>query len=211
MTTALVPSRYRSGLGDVVADLEALASLASAAGSSGGISAWMQAQLTAFNALPNVVASLQGIITTLSGALTSGGVVAANVPGLTAAQADLTNITAAYPTVQSQLGIVGVTLYPALAAGTFGLSTITALSSQGADVVSMFNGMQQLFAYQEDAIGQLQGVAANPALPVAVQQQVAAALANLATLQVAPGGGIGTILVYGVGAFVAYKLLRMIF
>ena len=172
----------------------------------------MQAQLTAFNALPNVVARiLQGIITTLSGALTSGGVVAANVPGLTAAQADLTNITAAYPTVQSQLGIVGVTLYPALAAGTFGLSTITALSSQGADVVSMFNGMQQLFAYQEDAIAQLQGVAANPALPVAVQQQVTAALANLATLQAAPGGGIGTVLVYGVGAFVAYKLLRMIF
>ena len=210
MSTTLVPSYSRSGLGDIVADLEALASLASAAGSSGGISAWMQAQISQFNALPNVVANLQSIINTLNGALTSAGVSPSAVTGLTQAQSDLTNITASFPTVQQQLGILGVTLYPALASGNVGLSTITQVSSQGGDVVATFNGMQQLFAYREDARSILLSIASNPALPVATQQQVTAALQNLSTLSVSSANSIGTYLVYGAVAFVGYKLLRLI-
>lgn len=197
------------GLGDITADLSALVSLASSAGSPGGIGAWMQNQITQLNALPNVVANLQGIITTLNSALTAAGLVPSTVMGMTQAQADLTNITAGFPTVQSNLGVIGVTLYPALASGSFGLATLTALAAQGSDVVGTFNGMQQLFAYRDDARAQLASVAANPAIPLATQQSVMAALNNLGVLGTSSSTGIGTFLLWGVGGFVAYKLVRM--
>jgi hypothetical protein len=205
----LRPLPRQLGLGDIIRDLESLSSLASAAGSPGGISGWMQQQITQFNALPAVVSNIQGIINTLNGALTAAGLIPANVPGFVQAQTDLSNIMAQFPQTQSQLGTLGIILYPALASGSFGLATITQLASNGGDVASTFNGMNQLFAYRDDARSQLMAVAANPALPVSVQQQVTAALNNLGTLQ-APQSGIGTFLLYGVGALVVYKIVRLV-
>ena len=76
-------------------------------------------------------------------------------------------------------------------------------------MASTFNGMNQLFAYRDDARSQLAAVVANPALPVSVQQQVTSALNNLGALQ-APQSGIGTFLLYGVGALVVYKVIKMV-
>jgi hypothetical protein len=205
----LRPMPRRIGLGDIIRDLEALSSLASAAGSPGGISGWMTQQITQFNALPAVVSNIQGIINTLNGALASVGLVPANVPGFVQAQTDLSNITTQFPQIQSELGTLGIILYPALASGSFGLSTITQLAQNGGDVASTFNGMNQLFAYRDDARSQLAAVVANPALPVSVQQQVTSALNNLGALQ-APQSGIGTFLLYGVGALVVYKVIKMV-
>jgi len=211
MQGALVrPLPRQVGLGDIIRDLESLSSLASAAGSPGGISGWMQSQITQFNALPAVVSNIQGIINTLNGALTAAGMVPSSVPGFVQAQTDLSNIMTQFPQIQSQMGTLGVILYPALASGGFGLSTITQLAANGGDVASTFNGMNQLFAYRDDARQQLMAVAANPALPVSVQQQVTSALNNLGALQ-APQSGIGTFLLYGVGALVVYKLVRLVF
>lgn len=208
---AMHVTRYRpqAGLGDVVADLEAFASLAASAGSPGGISGWMQGQIAQFNALPAVVANIQNIIQTLNASLTSVGVVPATVPGLVAAQTDLGNISAQYPTVQQGLVSIGVILYPALAGGGFGLNTIAQLTQNGGDVLSTFNGMQQLFSYRDDARTQLIAAAANPALPPTVAQQVTAALNNLGQLS-SPQAGIGKLILYGVGAVVAYKLIRKV-
>ena len=190
----LRPMPRRIGLGDIIRDLEALSSLASAAGSPGGISGWMTQQITQFNALPAVVSNIQGIINTLNGALASVGLVPANVPGFVQAQTDLSNITTQFPQIQSELGTLGIILYPALASGSFGLSTITTALTR---------------PYRDDARSQLAAVVANPALPVSVQQQVTSALNNLGALQ-APQSGIGTFLLYGVGALVVYKVIKMV-
>jgi hypothetical protein len=196
-------------LGDITGDITALASLASSASASGGMTAWIQSQITQLNALPSVVSALQAIIDTLNASLTAVGLVPGNVPGFIQAQSDVTAISAGFPQAQSDLGVLGVTLYPALASGTFGLATITALSAQGIDVVGTFNAMQALFGYRDDAISQLGSVAKNPALPVATQQQIAQAIANVGTTSVKPG--IGGYLAVGLGAFVLYKLARAIF
>lgn len=198
----------RASLGDVVADLEALAQLATAAGSTGGISGWMQNQITQLNALPNVVDNLQAIISTLTTALTNTGVVPASVPGLVRAQADLTNIMAGLPNVQLELGRLGVILYPAVSSGQFGLSTIAQLAGQGGNVAGLFSDMQSLFAFREDARSQLLGVAANPTLPPVVQQQVTQALNNLAALAT-PSSSIGKSVLYGVVGFALYKFVRV--
>lgn len=212
MNTALVTrgaSNTLAGFGDVTADISALVSLASAAGSSGGITAWIQSQITQLNALPVVVQNLQGIVNTLNAALTSAGLIPSNVPGFVQAQSDLTQISADFPHIQSELGVLGVTLYPALAAGTFGLNTIAALSSQGLDLVSTFDGMQQLFGYRDDARSQLATVATNPALPLSVQQSVQQALATITTPTT--GKSIGTYVLLGLGLLVGYKVIRKVF
>jgi hypothetical protein len=200
---------FPNGLGDVGGDLSALVSLASAAGSTGGIAAWMQQQIAQFNALPQTVQNLQAILQTLSTAFTAAGVTPAGVQGFSQAQSDLSEISAQYPATQAALGTLGVTLYPALAAGTFSLATITTLSAQGLDVLGTFNGMQTLFGYEADAKTQIQAIASNPALPAATQQQVLQALANIAL----PSNATtvtGYLIVAGV-AYVGWRLFRKVF
>lgn len=199
-------TNHPAGLGDIGGDLQALVSLASTAGSSGGISAWMQQQIAQFNALPQTAQNLQAIIATLTNAFTAAGIVPASVPGFSQAQSDLTAIAAQYPATQAALGALGVTLYPALAAGTFSLATITQLSAQGVDVLGTFNGMQTLFGYEADAKTQLQAAATNPALPAAVKAQVQQALASVAEPSHATTLA-GYAIVAGV-AYVAWRLFR---
>lgn len=202
-------TRYPRGLGDIAGDLSALVSLASVAGSSGGITAWMQKQIAQFSALPQVVQNLQAIIQTLSTALTAIGVVPSSVSGFTAAQNDLSNIAAGYPAVQANLGAIGVTLYPALAANTFSVATITTLTAQGLDVLGTFNAMQTLFGYQADAETQLAGVAKNPGLPASVQTQIAQALAQAGTPSTAKTV-TGYLIIGGIG-YVLYRVLKRVF
>ena len=196
----------RGGLGDVAGDLSALVSLSSAAGSAGGINMWMQKQLAQFNALPEVVQNLQAVIATLTAAFTAAGVVPSSVPGFSQAQSDLSEITAAYPTVQANVGALGVTLYPALAAGTFSLATVTTLSAQGLDLLGTFNSMQTLFGYEADAQAQLEQAVQHPALPAAVQAQVRQALAAV-TSPSSTKTLTGYLIVLGV-AYVGYRLFR---
>lgn len=193
-------------LGDITGDLGALVSLASVAGSSGSITSWMQAQIARFNALPQVVQNIQAVIQTLTSAFTAAGVTPASVQGMPQAQTDLSNIAAQYPTIQAQLGQLGVTLYPALAAGTFSVATITALSAQGLDVLGTFNGMTTLFGYQADAVTQLQLAAQNPALPAATQASVQQALAKVTTPP-ASNTLVGYLIVGGL-AYFAWRVVR---
>lgn len=101
-----------------------------------------------------------------------------------------------------------MTLYPALAAGTFSLATITALSAQGLDVLGTFNGMTTLFGLEADAVAQLQAAAQNPALPAAVQAQVQQALAQVTT-PAPTNTWTGYLIVAGL-AYVAYRLVRRV-
>lgn len=209
MTLVRQTNYFPHGLGDLTGDVAALVSLASVAGSSGGsTTAWMQAQLAKFNALPQGVQNLQAIINTLTQAFTAAGVAPGTVAGFAQAQTDLTSISSQYPTIQAALGQLGVTLYPALAAGTFSLATITALSAQGLDVLGTFNGMTTLFGLEADAVAQLQAAAQNPALPAAVQAQVQQALAQVTT-PAPTNTWTGYLIVAGL-AYVAYRLVRRV-
>lgn len=210
-------SRTPPLLGDIFSDTTALASLAAAAGSAGGVSAWAKNQIDQLNALPGNVSQITAQSRAIGNTLQSAGIEPTQISAYADIQNDLATINANFPQVQADVGRLSVVLYPAISGGNFNLSTVSQITASGVDLVGTFDAMQNLFAARDDARRKVSAVANDPSLTPQTRTAVAQAIANSAQWNPFSllGTGLGqtsitTYIVYGLAALLGYKLIKKV-
>lgn len=169
------------GLGDVWDDLTSVAGAIGAASTPGGMAAWLQKQLVAFQALPNDITALRGQIARVQSVLTGVNVSSQAQENLNVAQSDVAQMTAQYPAVNLQMGQVVLALaplMPAIQAGTLQASQLTPLLGNGMDIVGAFHGVNDLVSLRDDARRRLNAIVSDNSLPPGMAAQVANALTS---------------------------------
>lgn len=194
------------GLGDILSDLENVASAVTSGLSPGGLQAWFQNQIAALNALPNDVKSLQAQIAAITAIVQANGNDSVATAALTAASNDVAAIVAQYPTVNANVGQAMVTVTPLLGSAS---STILPLLANSPALVGAFDGLTTLIAMRDDARTQLQAITTDYNLTADVRAQISAAIVNNVSTPTSAASWLGWALVIG-GGLLAFKIVRKV-
>jgi len=173
--------RASAGLGDIMADLQALAQITEAAGTPGGVAGWLSRQLAAFQALPSDVATIDSQIRRANAVLVGASAQQPSVMALNVASADLATIQADYPITQSDVQrvmYVMAPMLPQMQAGTWTAAMLQPLLASGVDLLSTFNEVNRLLALRDDARKQLQVAGHDTSLPPDLRAELARAIAS---------------------------------
>jgi hypothetical protein len=184
-------------LGDIFDDLSSIAGAAMAAGTPGGVGAWLIAKLQEFQRLPNDANALEGQATRMRAVLVAERVGNDDVARLDNALSLLDTLRTNYPNVQQRVGAVTVAITPVMSriqAGQWDSTVIAALAANGVDVIEAIHGIDTLTGLRDQAATQVQTVQHDPALPISVRQKLQQAVAGLNWLMVGTLGVLAVLL-----------------
>lgn len=194
----------QSTLGDILDDLNTLASATSSYGDTGSLGPWLSQQLTAFNQLPSTLPILKQQVANVQQVLTAGG--AAN----TAASDDVmraatlvAGVEQNYPAAAQQVNTLTVHLLPImpkLYQGQMDGDVVGLLIQHGTEILATLHVVTSLLADRDNATVLVQQAAADPTLSPTLRDQAMSALANAsgsAWLKYAIAGGVAWVVLRG--------------
>ena len=192
-----------TGLGDIVADVQALAALAAASRTPGGVGGWLSAKYAQFSKLPTDVANLSAQLNRVRPILEANG---ADVTPLMDAESELAQLTARLPgtrdNVTRVMNALGPIL-PQLQAGQYGTDVLATLASSSVDLVATLDDINTLIGLRDDAQRKIQSAVTNPSLSPSVATQAAKALTGAID-----AGQLVKIGLLAAGAFVFVRVLQ---
>ncbi len=192
------------GLGDILDDLNAVASAVSSYKNTGSIGPWFMQEIQAFNQLPTSVAILRQQIASVQGVFTGAGVAGAPSDDVTQAAGLVQGIESNYPAAQADLTNLTIKLLPImpkLSAGAMDGAVVQALTLNGTQLVEVAHTIAGMVGDRDRARVLLQNAAVNPAVAPAVQNAALAAIQNASQapwLKWVIGGGIAFVVMRGI-------------
>ncbi len=194
----------RATLGDLVADLNTIATASDGYGTAGGLGPWLQNQLVAFRALPSAVASLHRQISGASAVLTQAGAGATTAAQqLRDAGQLVDSISTSYPGVSQKVDRLIVALIPVMPqinAGDFNTTVLTALLGSGLDMVQTVYSVNELLSKRDRAQTLIQQAVTDPSLTTEQRDGALAAM----------GGDTGSLLKIGALLVIGYVIVKAV-
>ena len=195
----------RASLGDIFADIRALADASGTLSSTGGLGPWLSKQLGEFRALPGTLSQIVAQARAVRQVLAPSGVSSA-LDSVNDAEAIASGAQAEYPAVAQNVNGLMVALVPVMPkinAGQYDADVISTLLRSGVDIVGTIHRVNDLLAKRDDARNALQSAVMNPTVPENVRGDALSALSTSGSM-----GIVKVLVVLGIGYVIVNKVIK---
>lgn len=192
-------------IGDILADLRALAEASSSYQQTGSIGDWLRTTLAEFRGLPAALTTLQDQVSRVNAVFTANNAQASEAAqALREASVLIDAARTAYPAASLDVDQVTAAIAPVLPklyAGTYDNQVLGVLASNGGALASTTHEVTDLISKRDQAQALLQSAVSSPSVSATTRNDALTALASVGTTEW---------LKIGVGLLIGFVIIRSV-